>query len=226
VITKWECLGLIFIEVAMRLVVTSDTHREFPVSFIPAGDVFIHCGDLMMSGYLSEWSSRLDSLAALPHKIKLLIPGNHDKHIELYTGPSLQDLRGAGVTVIGLDHNQKYMSFQLPNGMSVLGLPWVTNLPNWAFSRSEEWITEYLAYQAGRHQIVCSHSPPAGVLDNGFGVRAYRSYLEQAQPDYWFCGHVHEGYGSEVVAGCQVYNVSAQDRRYSGLVNKPVVIDL
>lgn len=209
----------------MRLVVTSDTHFKFPASFIPDGDVFIHAGDLMYSGYPDEWQSRLESLAALPHKTKILVPGNHDRHIELYPGPAIAELRRAGVRVLGLGGHE-HSSLKLEDGTSVLGLPWVTNLPNWAFNRTEEWIDEYLQY-IHRHAIVVSHSPPAGILDGRhYGVRAYRRYIKQYQPEYWFCGHVHESYGQAAIDGCYVYNVCAQNVSYTGLVNPPVVIDL
>jgi predicted phosphodiesterase len=62
----------------MRLVATSDTHFDFPPEFVPDGDVFLHCGDLMYTGYPDEWKGRVESLAALPHKLKILVPGNHD----------------------------------------------------------------------------------------------------------------------------------------------------
>lgn len=210
----------------MRLVVTSDTHFKFPVDFVPDGDVFIHCGDLMYTGYINEWQDRLDSLAALPHKTKLFIPGNHDLHIDVYPGPALQELRKAGVTVIGVPGNDRYTSYKLDNGMSVLGLPWVTGLPRWAWNRDEAWIDEYLTHM-GRHKIVCSHAPPAGILDGkSYGIKAYRKYLKMYQPEYWFFGHVHEDYGQAAVDGCLLYNVAAQNESYTGLVNKPVVVDI
>lgn len=209
----------------MRVVVTSDTHFPFPKEFIPEGDVFIHCGDLMYSGYVDEWSSRVASLAALEHKVKILVPGNHDLHIALYPGPALVELRKAGVTVCGAGLGVKE-SVELPNGYTVLGLPWVTGLPRWAWNRTEGEIERQMEH-LGRHKIVASHSPPSGILDGKhYGVREYRRYLKKFQPEYWFCGHVHEGYGEATVDGCHIFNVAAQNETYTGLVNPPVVIDL
>jgi hypothetical protein len=211
----------------MRLVVTSDTHFNFPPEFVPDGDVFLHVGDLMYTGYPEEWKGRVESLAALPHKIKLLVPGNHDLHIEHYPGPALQDMRRSGVTILGIEMGVKPY-FELPNGMTVLGLPWVTNLPRWAWNRTEEEIEGILAYH-GRHKIVASHSPPSGILDGtgtNYGVRAYRRYLKRFQPEYWFCGHVHENHGTDAKDGCLIYNVCAQNRDYSKFQNPPTVIDI
>lgn len=210
----------------MRLVVTSDTHFNFPPEFVPDGDVFLHCGDLMYTGYFDEWYGRVESLASLPHKQKIFVPGNHDLHIDVFSGPALQDLRRIGVTVLGIERGVKPYA-ELPNGMTVLGLPWVKNLPRWAWNKTEEEVAEILAYH-GRHRIVASHSPPAGILDGigeNYGIRAYRSYIKRFQPEYWFCGHIHECHGEAIVDGCQVYNVCAQNREYTKFANAPTVID-
>ena len=209
----------------MRLVVTSDTHFDFPADFVPDGDVFLHCGDLMYTGYQDEWKGRVESLAALPHKQKILVPGNHDIHIMQYAGPALQDLRRAGVTVIGIEMGVKPYA-ELENGYTVLGLPWVTNLPRWAWNKTEQEIEELLAYH-WRHKIVASHAPPRGILDGqNYGVGAYRRFLNKFRPEYWFCGHIHEDHGEAIVAECQIFNVCAQNREYTKLANPPTIVDL
>lgn len=209
----------------LRIVATSDTHFPFPKEFVPDGDVLIHAGDALYKGTPDEWDAVVQSFADLPHKTKIFVPGNHDRHVELYPGPALQDLRKAGVTVLGLPNNDGYRFMKLENGKSVLGLPWVTNLPRWSFNRDEEWIEKYLE-SVGRHHIVVSHSPAKAILDGShYGINVYRKYLKRFQPELWFCGHVHEAYGQEEKDGCRFFNVCAQDREYSKLANPPVVID-
>ncbi|KAH0591748.1 hypothetical protein MHUMG1_10513 [Metarhizium humberi] len=68
----------------IRFLVLSDTHDDaFPVpASLPAVDVVIHCGDLTMIGGLSNYRRALDSLAACPAEIKLVIPGNHDVSLD------------------------------------------------------------------------------------------------------------------------------------------------
>ncbi|KAK9445122.1 Ser/Thr protein phosphatase family protein [Metarhizium brunneum] len=68
----------------IRFLVLSDTHdHAFPVpASLPAVDVVIHCGDLTMIGGLSNYRRALDSLAACPAEIKLVIPGNHDVSLD------------------------------------------------------------------------------------------------------------------------------------------------
>lgn len=77
----------------MRLVATSDTH-------FPFDDRLIHAGDLMYTGYLDEWHARLESFKALPHKVKLYVPGNHDYHVQNYEGVAAAELRKADVTML------------------------------------------------------------------------------------------------------------------------------
>lgn len=210
----------------MKIVATSDTHFPFRVDQIPDGDVFIHAGDLMYTGYTDEWYARVESLAALPHKEKIYVPGNHDRHVELFAGPAMQELRKAGVTVLGARH--RHMKHKLENGMTVLGLPFVTNLEGWAFNETEDNIAG-ITEAAGRCDIVVSHSPPAGILDGGrgasYGIRAYRRYLSRFQPAVWICGHIHESYGMQRVGRTDVYNVANCDENYEQ-TQAPMVIEI
>ena len=74
---------------SIRFVVISDTHETHNMLTIPDGDVLIHCGDILFSNSKSydpnneqltidklndfnEWLSKL------PHKIKIVVAGNHD----------------------------------------------------------------------------------------------------------------------------------------------------
>ena len=219
----------------MRLVATSDTHYPVDVKkWIPDGDVFVHAGDAMRTGYLDEWGALLAWFAELPHKIKLFIPGNHDFHLMVYPGPALQQLRDVGVWVIGMPGNEHYASYKLPNGMTLLGLPYVTNLPRWAFNTTEEYLWDFLR-RKGRHDIIVSHAPIRGVLDyvppkgefkgKNAGIEAYRAYAKHYKPSHWIHGHIHEGYGEAQLNGTKVYNVAMCDRNYKH-ANKPVVLDL
>ena len=218
----------------MRIVATSDTHEVFPAEFIPGGDVFIHAGDFMNSGYITEWDSRVRCLAALPHKLKILVAGNHDIHMGIYAGPALQDLRKIGVHVLGMPTGIDTVTItedlELTNnrnvkGWRLLGLPMVHNLPRWAFNFEEKFLDDYMDH-CRKADIVISHCPPAGILDASFGIRAYRKYLEEYEPAVWICGHIHEHGGEHKrVARTDVYNVAAMNRMYE-LAHPPRVIDL
>jgi Predicted phosphoesterases, related to the Icc protein len=213
----------------MRIVATSDTHYTVDVKTIPDGDVFMHCGDLMRTGYPSDFEKQLEWLAELPHEIKLFTPGNHDFHLKVYPGPALQQLRDVGVWVVGLPGNENYSTYKLPNGMNVLGLPYVTNLPRWAFNETDAYLGEFLARQRSI-DIVMSHAPPKHILDSpkpgiNVGIQAYRDFARYHKPEHWFFGHIHECYGHEVQFGTEFWNVAMCDRSYKHS-NPAVVVDL
>lgn len=212
----------------MRLVATSDTHAPFDPKLIPDGDVFVHAGDLMVDGYPDEWRARCECFAALPHKRKIYVPGNHDFHIKLYPGPALQNLRKAGVTVVGLPGNYKYNTVTLENGMVLFGIPYVVDLPRWAFNSTEEEV--YAEIMKSHGDIVVSHAPIYNVLDLAHdnahgGVKAYRDYAKYFRPQHWIHGHIHEAYGTATFLHTKVYNVCMSNRNYEH-VNPPLVLDL
>lgn len=230
----------------MKIVVTSDTHFPFSipgnpdegVPGIPEGDVLLHCGDLMYSGYPDEWYLRLGCLAAMPHKIKILIPGNHDFHIENYNGIARAELRNKA-NVHLLDDRRPVVEV---DGLKIFGIPFVTGLPGWAYNMLEINLARWLESawsETMPPDIVMSHAPMRGVLDaiapeqakrkkqNRVGSRALRSWFEgfATKPPLWFHGHIHESYGHERVDGCDVYNVAMCDREYKHR-NPPVVLEI
>ena len=217
----------------LRLVATSDTHSPVDPKTIPDGDVFVHAGDIMTTGYLDEWRWAVEWLSQLPHKVKIFVPGNHDFHLQVYPGPALQDLRRAGVTVIGLPGNSNYSSALLPNGQRLLGLPYVIDLPRWAFNIEEGVLDGELRKLEWQHNydIVVSHSPIHGILDTSLrdnkpaGIRVYRGFCERVRPKVWIHGHIHEGFGQAEFGSTKVYNVAMSDRAEKH-ANNAVVIDL
>lgn len=207
----------------MRIVATSDTHFPFEPERIPDGDVFIHAGDLMYTGYPDEWAPAIKPFGVLQHGTKIFVPGNHDFHIQNYTGSAVHDLSKRRVRMLGT--HDAYYTTTLPNGMIVLGLPFVTNLQGWAYNRTEEQLYD-LVQEMPPADIVVSHSPPKGVADiNDWGVRAWRWYQMIHKPQIWICGHIHEAYGEHAHGGTLFYNVAMCDVNYKQ-VNAPMVIDV
>jgi Icc-related predicted phosphoesterase len=219
----------------LKIIATSDTHFAFDnmCEGMDQNDCFVHAGDAMYSGYLTEWHGVKESFKKQSVLHKYFIPGNHDIHVEVFSGPALAELRKeCGVTVVGVPHTASKVV--LPNGMTLGGCPYVSNLPRWAFNRDEDTIWGYLDMM-GRVDVLVAHSPPRAILDRGapsgnrggshYGLAALRKYIERFQPDIIICGHVHEQYGSQKVGRTMVYNVSHCNLDYQQ-VNPPVVIEL
>jgi predicted MPP superfamily phosphohydrolase len=64
----------------IKVVCISDTHTN--TLDVPSGDVLIHAGDLTNAGTVQEIQAQLDWLAALPHREKIVIAGNHDSYFD------------------------------------------------------------------------------------------------------------------------------------------------
>lgn len=63
-----------------RFVMISDTHAQtFP---LPDGDVLIHAGDLSIQGLYDELDMTASWLYAAPHRVKVVIAGNHDTTLD------------------------------------------------------------------------------------------------------------------------------------------------
>lgn len=220
----------------MRFVFTSDTHFPFTPDQIPQGDVFVHVGDLMYSGYVNEWYPLLESLKALKFKEKILCPGNHDFHIQNYEGVAHAELRRAGVRMLGTSRHTHDIG-----GLRIAALPFVTGLPGWAYNRDDEWIREYMkeAITPFKPDIIISHAPPYQIQDairpdalrvrdqEHVGCMAYNHwfYNTEHRPKLWVSGHIHESYGKTVIDDTTFFNVAMCDRKYEQ-VNPPMVVDL
>lgn len=220
----------------MRIVATSDTHFPFAADRIPEGDLFLHAGDLMYTGYVDEWNPRVQSLAALEHKRKYLCPGNHDFHIQNYMGVARAELRKqANTRVFGVPGTELVEV----DGVRILGIPYVTGLQGWAFGAQEEWLLEHLnQFSDTEIDVVVSHAPVFGILDvvnpedkhhvyehvGGLAMNRW-FYAKRQKPKVWIHGHIHESYGRKTVEDCTFYNVAMCDRGYSQ-ENSPMIIDL
>jgi predicted phosphohydrolase len=83
----------------IRLVVMSDSHECHDMFSIPACDLFIHSGDMLLSSrqYTEEvayckYKDFSQWLSKQPAKYKLIIGGNHDKYLEEFSADQLNDL--------------------------------------------------------------------------------------------------------------------------------------
>lgn len=221
----------------MKLVMTSDTHYPFTEDMIPSGDVFLHAGDLMYTGYPDEWYQRLDSLRALEHKNKIFVPGNHDFHVQNYRGVARSELRKAGVFC--LDGNDICAEV---NGLIVYGIPYVTGLRGWAYAKTEKELEEWLnraTHGMPDPDIVISHQPPFMIRDAVFPERTNKYAQEHVgsvalnrwfhsmkkKPKVWVCGHIHESYGQENIDGTEFFNAAMCDRNYEQN-NKPLTWEI
>ncbi|RDB16571.1 Metallophosphoesterase domain-containing protein 1 [Hypsizygus marmoreus] len=206
-----------------RFVCISDTHaRSFDV---PPGDVLLHSGDLTSRGTVAEFRKTVDWLCGLPHKVKIIIAGNHD--ITLHEGwydknplrwhrdvgkqdraAILQLLKGPRAVASGLVYlESEEHVFQVKDGgrtWSVYGSPWSPYFCNWAFNYKPEDGPALIA-KFPKTDILLTHGPAHHILDRTNhgdlpGCPALRARLPDLRPRIHVAGHIHEGRGAYVHA--------------------------
>jgi Icc-related predicted phosphoesterase len=180
-----------------RLLVFSDIHGDrtaLQAALDIEADAYIAAGDLC------TWTRGLDDLAPLLARRAermWILPGNHENsiHIGNYCARhGFRPLHGTsfelgGYHVAGLGHSN-------PTPFSTPG------------EDSEATIAANLApFAALQPLILVCHCPPFGTpLDEArpgqhFGSRSIAEFIAARQPDYFFCGHIHEAAGRETLLG-------------------------
>lgn len=228
---------------SIRLLILSDTHDSaFPdPGSLPTADIVIHCGDLTMIGGLSNFKKALEALEKCPAELKLVIPGNHDVSLDPAWWASNLDedddpaeperarelfasFESKGVRLLGEGtHN---ISLQDGRSLTVYASPYTPDFNGYAFAYGDEddrFNTGAHAVRPGT-DIVITHGPPLVPvteyrLDLGrngehCGCSRLWAAIERARPRLHCFGHIHEGYGAQVVrwdgpGGVEIENVSA-----------------
>jgi predicted phosphohydrolase len=92
---------------AVRVVVFGDTHEHHREMTIPAGDLLIHVGDITRNSFSPRAIQDFnDWLCHLPHRYKIVVPGNHDYGL---ADPAWQKLLTSAILLVN-------------NGVELLGL--------------------------------------------------------------------------------------------------------
>ena len=206
---------------SIRLVLISDTHGFHDI-VVPDGDVLIHAGDGCKRGTLDEAREWAAFVSRQPHPHKLVIAGNHDRCFEgqfdearsLFDGTEF--LHDSGCE---------------RSGVAFWGSPWQPWFLNWAFNlpRGPE-LAEKWALIPVATDVLVTHGPPIGILDRTFtgeavGCEELRLAIRRVRPRVHVFGHIHEGYGTELVDGTLFVNASICTLSYRP-TNPAIVVDL
>jgi Icc-related predicted phosphoesterase len=204
----------------MRIVLISDTHGMHRQLEVPSGDVLIHAGDFTFYSkppfVVSDFNAWLGSL---PHRHKVVIPGNHEFFLE--------EPRNRGVITNAI--------LLVDSGVEIEGLKiWgsgVTPLWGGAFGKSKpEDRKRHWARIPEDLDILVTHGPPLGILDQGpdserhEGCPELREAVLLARPQLHVFGHIHAGYGTVRTPDTLFVNASLLGEDGS-LSRKPIVID-
>lgn len=206
------------------IVCISDTHQNHDRISVPDGDILVHAGDFCSSGDLLEVSLFLDWIESQPHKIKIVVPGNHDRCLESNI-KAREEFSKVGVHLL---IDEEYVDPS--SGLKFYGVPWTPDFyPDiWAFQDRDAPENYWAAVPADTDFIV-SHGPPLGVADqiypgvsNHLGSSRFAAILEKFKGYGVICGHIHGGYGEYVLDRYAVVNASSCTEAYLP-TNEPII---
>jgi len=215
----------------MRITFISDTHTKHHevTDDLPGGDLLIHAGDIMNSGYsrydIENYCEWFDSLDNYTHK--LFIAGNHDR---LFEDDPIDSTR-----LVREFKNISYLedSFCGIEGLRIWGSPWQPEFSQWAFNlpRNGEDLREKWSWIPNPIDILVTHGPAFGHLDvsgfgdSGLGCELLRERIDKIQPLIHCFGHIHGSAGYKFDGNTHYFNASILNERYE-YRNKPMTIDL
>jgi Icc-related predicted phosphoesterase len=204
----------------LRVTLISDTHTKERNVLVNGGDLILHSGDVMNSGY--DWEDLYDFLkwfSELPYKMKVFIPGNHDRYIEdkpFDAWKMIREFNDKGVVCLIDD----FVEFE---GLKIYGSPWQPEFYNWAFNlpRNGKELEEKWNNIPDDTDILLTHGPAWGILDTvvnrrdmNLGCEMLTKRLETLHPLIHSCGHIHSGRGYVKKGNTHFFNSSVLDERY------------
>lgn len=195
----------------MNIQVISDTHEKHQDIIVPECDILIHCGDFTNFGNRRHIGRFLNWFAKQPAEHKLFICGNHEKSL-CRSNPDFDPtkiLMIADFLDLSDNHYELFFKKVEINGVKVWGAPITKFIRGyWGFEYTEPQI-ESLMYELneGDCDILITHSPAYGILDNGYGSVEILNAINRIKPKLHLCGHIHETRGFEKREG--VWHVNA-----------------
>ena len=198
----------------MRLVVISDTHGlQNKIEGLPDGDVLVHAGDFMNTGSDPEEISSFDRwLAEQPFKHRIVCSGNHDGYFQR----SPQQARALLTHAIYLEKTGVTI-----DGVSFWGSPYTPEFLNWAFMyRRGAEARQYWDQIPGNLQVLITHGPPLGILDQvspgsaHLGCEELLKAVEAKKPRVHIFGHIHGSAGTFENGHTHFVNAAYLNERY------------
>jgi Icc-related predicted phosphoesterase len=221
----------------MKITLISDTHTKHKqvTEDLPGGDLLIHAGDFMTSGYnpmeamqFFKWFDEIDNYDA-----KIFIAGNHDRWMQDEPEEAKGILTGYK-TIDYLEDARLDLWDKEDQQLVIYGSPWQPYFYNWAFNlprNGEELKSKWDAIPTNT-DILVTHSPAWGTLDDVEGRRGdhlgcellAKHINEVVKPKIHVCGHIHSGYGYYFNGQTHYFNASVLNERYN-YTQKPLTFD-
>lgn len=212
----------------MRLVVISDTHGlHNRIEELPDGDVLVHAGDFMNSGYdVQEILSFNRWLGDRPFKHRVVCAGNHDRYFEA----APQQARALLTNAIYLKNSGTTI-----DNVTFWGSPYTPEFLNWAFMYPRgSSARRYWDLIPDNLDVLITHAPPLGILDQiapdeaHLGCEELFDAIERKRPSIHLFGHIHGGAGTFENEHTRFVNAAYLNERYKPLdpARKIRIVDL
>jgi predicted phosphohydrolase len=217
----------------MKVTLISDTHTKhrYCENDLPGGDLLIHAGDFMNSGYdvmeaveFFEWFDQLNN-----YHTKVFIAGNHDRWMQ--NDPIMAEgILDKYDTIIYLEDDWMTVGDSDPHDPNVktakiYGSPWQPEFYNWAFNLPRNGGKLKLKWDAipTNTDILITHGPAQTYLDTAgapyntplLGCELLKERIEEIKPKIHVCGHIHGGYGYYYNGHTHFFNASILNEQYN-----------
>jgi len=181
----------------MLVAIISDTHNKHDQISVPDADLLVHCGDYSIHGSLVELMQFNKWLGTLPHKRKLVIPGNHDFICEDLPILAKKEMSNATLLIDELIEI---------DGKRIYGSPWTPKYGKWAFMLPRVEMARIWEKVPENLDLLMTHGPPRRVMDltvrdnSNVGCVSLLETCQRLAPKHHAFGHIHEGYGETTIA--------------------------
>jgi len=220
----------------MIITFISDTHTKHRQinNDLPGGDMLIHAGDIMNSGYdendvyeFLEWFENQSD----KYNSVVFIAGNHDRYFENHPQKIKEILSEYPNVTYLQDTPLLYVNEEATQDCKIYGSPWQPEFYDWAFNlpRQGEDLREKWFWIPKDTDILVTHGPPFGHCDEApygghVGCELLRERVDEFPPKIHVFGHIHAGYGYKFHNETHFFNASVLGERYN-YDNKPMTVD-
>lgn len=206
----------------MKIVLFSDTHSSHGRVNIPEADILIFAGDMTHCRTAPDVTDFNNFLKKLPHAHKIVVGGNHD--LLLARDPQrARELLSEAVYLLD--------ELVVIEEITIYGSPWHP----WFNDRA----CDAFALPRGRAlkdkwdmippgiDILVTHTPPAGILDQdgpvAHGCSDLSAAVTRLQPRYHVFGHIHSRHGMVKCGPTTYINCNVQGG--NGVLRSALLLD-
>ena len=166
-----------------NIFVFSDTHGQHRDVTVPEEADIVICGGDAVEDDLNgdEYDDFIDWFSGLSAKWKIFIPGNHELSFEIDKSEEIEkamDDKGISVLQNSIDDCDGVTICSIGGNISIADADIPTGI-----------------------DILVTHYPPYGILDEGLGSPEILNFVMKSKPTYHLFGHIHATAGQELQFG-------------------------